>query len=102
MFLQRLSHLYGSSAVAVSLYHADNLLVAHEVAIVVEIVDEGRQVHLKGRLVHFLHQQVGNPVKAESACTFYKYYLVAQGSEGAGYEECLCVRIVGKLYAASS
>ena len=59
MLLQGAGNLHSSRAIAVGLYHADELRLGfHQRAIVVKVVDKCRQVHLECCLVHFANEHL--------------------------------------------
>ena len=79
MVLQRLGNLHAARAVSVGLYHAHELgLGLHERAVIVEVGHHGVEVHLQHRLVHLLHEEVGDLVEAKLPRALDEDDLIAQ------------------------
>ena len=77
MFLQCLCQFIGTSSVSESLDHADHLSLWLQLrAVIVEVMDNGIQVHFQDRLMYFLLQQLGYTLEMELAGAFYQDQLV--------------------------
>ena len=105
MHLQRLRYLDGSCAIGIGLDHADEFrLGLHEAAIVVQVVDDGPEIHFQRGLVYLLHQQFGDLVESEGTCSLQQDDLTGQGLEHFTMDELLnafeeiALWHVGKLF----
>ena len=77
--LQRLCHLHGTRAIAVSLNHAHQFgRRMEERTVIVQIADQRTEVHFENRLVHFLHQQLRQLIKTERAGALQENHFVAK------------------------
>ena len=55
----------------------------------VQVIDNGLQVHLQNGLVHLLFQQFRDSLKAEAARTLQQHHLIVQLSEHAALQELI-------------
>jgi len=88
MVLQRLGYLHAARAVGVCLYHTHELCFGlHERSVVIQVLNQGSEVHFEHGFVHLLHQKVSYTVKAERTRAFDKDDLVAHTAKHfAAYE----------------
>ena len=68
MILQRLCDFYSPGTIGRGFHHTNHLrLRPHEGTVVVQVVDDRREVYLENRFVHLLHKGIRDAV--EAGCT---------------------------------
>ena len=88
MVLQGLGNLNGTSPIAVGLDHADHLrLGLEERAEVVQVVDDGTEIHFQNGFMDFLLQQFADLLEAKAAGTLQQDDLVVQLAEVSALQE---------------
>ena len=90
--LQGASNLQRSRSIGACLYHAHGLCAGSEaVAVVVEVVAQGAEVHLQYCLVHLLFKHLGHVFKVERARALYEYALILHSLYDWRCKQLCCV-----------